>query len=292
MALTINRRYQRREVFGSRTLPVHAARTIHGDHNESPHDHDFVEMVVVTAGRAMHQTVNGIEPIKRGDAFILRPGMWHGYQQSSRLQIINLCFGYDLLGYELAWLMEDARMRRIFWNGAMGEKHRGVIRMQLDQTQFKNCCSALDQLAESLNTDGNRPAMQMGRLLVCLELLTAAIEMDDDAMPSKTLPAVVSRAVQMLEHDPGEDWHLGELAARLNIDPSYLSRLFKSNIGLPPMRYLARCRAERAASLLLRTHQNIGDIAAAVGWTDPIVFARRFRGHFGMTATQYRQRFG
>ena len=174
----------------------------------------------------------------------------------------------------------------------MGEKQRGVIRMQLDRVQYKKCCIALDQLAECLDTNVNRPAMHIGRLLVCLELLTAALDMDDHTLLSQTLPRVVGSAVRMLEQEPGEDWHLGALATRLNIDPSYLSRLFKSNIGLPPMRYLARCRAERAASLLLRTHQNIGDIAAAVGWPDPIVFARRFRGHFGMTATQYRQRFG
>ncbi|WP_233358643.1 helix-turn-helix domain-containing protein [Thermomonospora amylolytica] len=48
---------------------------------------------------------------------------------------------------------------------------------------------------------------------------------------------------------------------------------------------------ERAASLLLHTDQPITRIGQAVGWADQNYFARRFKAHYGLTATTYRRRF-
>ena len=58
------------------------------------------------------------------------------------------------------------------------------------------------------------------------------------------------------------------------------------------MAYVARCRAERAAALLIQSDEPIADIAVAVGWTDPVYFARRFHQHYGLAPREYRKRFG
>jgi AraC-like DNA-binding protein len=86
-------------------------------------------------------------------------------------------------------------------------------------------------------------------------------------------------------------WTLTELAAQVHLDPSYLVRLFKASTGLPPMAYLAQLRAEHAAALLLHTDQPITSISQAVGWPDQNYFARRFKAHYGLSATIYRARF-
>jgi AraC family L-rhamnose operon transcriptional activator RhaR len=67
--------------------------------------------------------------------------------------------------------------------------------------------------------------------------------------------------------------------------------LFKAATGLPPIAYLNRHRVEMAASLLLHTDEPITHIAKSVGWPDPNHFARRFRAHYGLSATTYRARF-
>jgi AraC family transcriptional regulator, L-rhamnose operon transcriptional activator RhaR len=95
----------------------------------------------------------------------------------------------------------------------------------------------------------------------------------------------------MLEADLTRRWTLTGLAAELHLTAGHLVRLFNAAPGLPPMAYLAQVRAERAALLLLHSDEPITGIGRAVGWPDQNYFARRFKAHYGLSATTYRNRF-
>lgn len=106
----------------------------------------------------------------------------------------------------------------------------------------------------------------------------------------QTHPAVLD-AMRMMEADPARQWTLTDLAHELHLAPGYLVRLFKSTTGLPPMAYLSRHRVELAADQLLHTDLPINRIGESVGWPDQNYFARRFKSHYGLSASSYRQRF-
>lgn len=53
--------------------------------------------------------------------------------------------------------------------------------------------------------------------------------------------------------------------------------------------YLHRVRVEEACKLLRRTDRKIADIARSVGYTDPELFAEKFRKHMNVTPSQYRK---
>jgi len=57
------------------------------------------------------------------------------------------------------------------------------------------------------------------------------------------------------------------------------------------MAYLAQVRAEHAAVMLLHSDEPVTSIGRAVGWPDQNYFARRFKAHYGLSATTYRKRF-
>ena len=105
-----------------------------------------------------------------------------------------------------------------------------------------------------------------------------------------THPAVLD-AMRLMEADPARHWTLTDLAGELHLAPGYLVRLFKSVTGLPPMAYLSRHRVELAADRLLHTELPISRIGESVGWPDQNYFARRFKSHYGLSASVYRQRF-
>ena len=55
--------------------------------------------------------------------------------------------------------------------------------------------------------------------------------------------------------------------------------------------FLAQVRAEHAAVLLPHSDKPVTGIGRAVGWPDQNYFARRFKAHYGLSATTYRKRF-
>ena len=70
--------------------------------------------------------------------------------------------------------------------------------------------------------------------------------------------------------------------------PSTWSGSFKRWVGMPPIAYANRRRAERAAILLSTTDDPVAAIGAHVGWPDPSHFSRRFRREFGVGPRTYR----
>jgi AraC-like DNA-binding protein len=56
------------------------------------------------------------------------------------------------------------------------------------------------------------------------------------------------------------------------------------------------CRQEfgtgtTAAEMLLHGDESMSEIGQTVGWPDQNYFARRFKAHFGLSGTTYRERF-
>lgn len=83
---------------------------------------------------------------------------------------------------------------------------------------------------------------------------------------------------------------LAQLADLTGYTENYLSKKFKSEIGLTPNEYIRRQRLERAALLLRTTQDDVQDISERLQFCSQSYFADHFRRLFQMTPTEYRQR--
>jgi YesN/AraC family two-component response regulator len=88
---------------------------------------------------------------------------------------------------------------------------------------------------------------------------------------------LVIRVQKYLADNYASDWDLSELAALFYVNSSYLSHIFKKKTGKTISAYIEDLRIQNACVLLRTTNISIGDIAAAVGYSDPNYFAKRFR---------------
>lgn len=289
----IRQRFRRDEVFARGSPLIHARRAVVNGTADA-HDHDFMEVALMLHGRGMHRTSKGAEPIRPGDVFILRPGAWHAYENCHDLEVFNCGFDAELLQHELAWLFEDQRLNFLLWSGPLAPGQNGLVTLRLGKKSIASCHARLEELERTIHRPPAGPQIAgLGRLLLFFDELARAV---DDHLPKGVAEtarphSAVLRGMRWLEAELAREWTLDELAGTLRINRSYLVRLFKAHTGLAPMAYLARCRAERAATLLLRSTRPISIIATEVGWTDPNYFARRFKQHLGMPASTYRLRF-
>lgn len=80
-----------------------------------------------------------------------------------------------------------------------------------------------------------------------------------------------------------------ELADVCGISRSHLSRSFVAASGQPLADHVAAVRLERAQDMLRSGDRTMAEIAAALGYATPSVFAAAFRRMTGRTPSQYRK---
>lgn len=282
---------ERGHVFVQDHAPMRAERyVLNGSYR--PHDHQFVEIAVISGGTGTHRTLYGEQALQRGTAIVLRPGMWHAYISCDALVVCNCYVGEEVMLRELNWAYNDVLLGRLFRNLPLSLDHEGVPVVAVETPRLAPCLAHFERLV-SLSAHDAPPerAELLGHLLLFLTPIAHAVGAHDPTLTCKSVSAAVLHCIHLIERDPARSWSLNDFAAAVGLNPSHFSRLFTRSTGLPPMAYLVRWRLERAAAMLIQSDRPIHDIGAEVGWLDANLFARRFRAHFGESASAYRIRF-
>ncbi len=83
--------------------------------------------------------------------------------------------------------------------------------------------------------------------------------------------------------------YLDLIAQRVNMNPKYLSRVFKNKVGITITEYISMVRISKAKELLVKTNMKIEDIGTAVGFENRTTFFRLFKKIEGMPPNRYRK---
>lgn len=94
-----------------------------------------------------------------------------------------------------------------------------------------------------------------------------------------------------MQADVRGELSLGEFAQSVNLSVWRLCHIFKSDVGMPPMRYLRLMRMERAKDLLESSFLSVKEIAYRVGMNDESHFVRDFKSTYGSSPACYRAQF-
>jgi YesN/AraC family two-component response regulator len=110
---------------------------------------------------------------------------------------------------------------------------------------------------------------------------------------NSTLPQptamLVKQASVYIQQNYARSFSLEELSQTIGVSKSYLSRIFKLDMGISPWDYLNRLRIQKSKELLLLTEESITEVAAEVGYEDVGYFGRVFREILGVSPRAYRQ---
>lgn len=81
------------------------------------------------------------------------------------------------------------------------------------------------------------------------------------------------------------------IAEHFHYNPNYLSRQFKSKIGMSLQRYINLVKITKAKDLLSSTRKSIREISLSIGIEDEKYFMRLFKKTEGMTPSEFRKAF-
>jgi AraC family transcriptional regulator len=110
---------------------------------------------------------------------------------------------------------------------------------------------------------------------------------------SSELPACrLRRVTQYIQENLRRELRLAELSALVHMSPYHFARLFKRSTGVPPHKFLVRCRIDEARALLAARTAPIAEISRSVGFRTPSHFTTTFRRITGTTPSAYRSSGG
>jgi transcriptional regulator GlxA family with amidase domain len=110
----------------------------------------------------------------------------------------------------------------------------------------------------------------------------------EDSLRVDNLDPRVRRVITLMELHLAEPVRLEQLARSVNISPSYLTHLFRRDVGRSPAQYWRDVRLQRAHDLLQSSFLSVKQVMAAVGWNDPSHFNRDFRRKHGVCPSAVR----
>ena len=99
----------------------------------------------------------------------------------------------------------------------------------------------------------------------------------------------MQKILRFIEEHFSEDITLSDLSASANISKSECSRCFKISMDTTPYKYLTEYRLSKAAQLLGKTNEPVGNIAAAVGFHQMSHFGKCFKEKTGYSPKEYRE---
>jgi transcriptional regulator GlxA family with amidase domain len=102
----------------------------------------------------------------------------------------------------------------------------------------------------------------------------------------------VAEIQQFIADHPAADLSVEALARRAVMSPRNFARVFRSETGIPPGRYVEQIRIETARRLLEEGDLSVEAVARAAGFGSHETLRRSFINTFGIPPGEYRRRFG
>ncbi len=87
-------------------------------------------------------------------------------------------------------------------------------------------------------------------------------------------------------------FNIEKLCYDVGISHAHLLRLFKKEYGITVIRYVIKKRIELACELLQNSDLSVGEVCFSCGFSDEIHFIKTFKKEMGVSALNYRKKFG
>lgn len=99
--------------------------------------------------------------------------------------------------------------------------------------------------------------------------------------------AMIERLIVELNKSYMDPWSIASMAQYCHLSSDYFSHQFKENTGSSPIQFLYNLRIEKAKELLLTEGLTVSEVAALVGYKDPLYFSRIFKKATGVSPKRF-----
>lgn len=251
------------------------------------HKHNFLELVYVLDGEAIHSINDSSMTITKGDYFLIDYDVFHQYDPlpGSTLKIINCMFVPQLIDETL----HDCQR---FENVA--ENYLVNFTFHAMRTPDKFMCHDSDGyiLKRFMDMKEEYEKKEVGyqemiRSLL-IQVLISSMRQLQLPTPSDFEDDMVKRIIEYVNEYYYLKLSLNDITKNSNYALSSISTIFKNQTGYTFRDYVKTVRIRESCRMLATTNKKVVEIATTVGYPDIKFFNKTFKEIMGMSPNQYR----
>ena len=247
------------------------------------HLHSYMEFFQLKSGSCTYH-VNGKEfRLSPGDIFIAAPGESHRtrYEGTAACERTIIYCDTAVLGEEYLSSHKDL-MDKLSVSGKIL-----VVKKGLEQ---------IERLMDVMLTENNLPddysfenlVLLFKQILIWVQRYGIFISEQIDS--GTDFDETIEATMKLVAEEYANNISLADVAARINLSPTYLSKKFRLVTGKTFSEYVNYIRLRQATQMLLTTDDSITEIATKCGYNSSNYFKDCFRKKFGVSPRTYKNR--
>ena len=264
-------------------VTIHRQFCHYNKSSQNPHDHEFIELAYCYEGEGV-QILDGREyPMSRGTLLFLNYGQSHSFYSEYGMRYYDFLLTPSFISESLITSVDALSLLSLATFSDMQPSDiPPIIRMSgREMLETEYIAERMDR-EFSAKKPGYR-AVISGYMTVIFSMLFRKMTLPDESDGTASKRFDAAGVIGYIEEHLSEKISLSELARRSFYNPSYFSRLFKEYTGQSLTDFIHKKRMEWAAGLLESTDKSIGQISAAVGYSDIKQFYKQFKQYTGST---------
>jgi AraC-like DNA-binding protein len=245
------------------------------------HRHDFFEPCYVVSGRGDFYHGEQHFPLRKGDLFIAKPGVFHEIT-SLETRDLHLLFTTFALAEAREARTRDSFQDETVWQFLKG--HRVIARRQEHIADMFRC---LFTMTGSPRLANRRVFLKEQMRLLILQVMAALADCEG-ARAGAVAPGKMESVLQRIDIRLSDPLAVGELARESGMAERSLRRLFHDKLGRSVSAEIQERRIRKAVSLLPLRELSISSIGEQIGIQDPGQFSRLFKKIVGISPREFR----
>lgn len=228
----------------------------------------------MTAGRGRIQIGTKSYPIQEGMLFYLRPGEQHMIEPSAELpaNFLTVHFSYATVDWnDGKWVIAEEPET---FNMSSAQLLKDYYQMEDVFKRLVDCWYA------------KLPRYEFVAKTIFQQLLTSISATRHRQDQNYAISLKVERVIQHMHEQLRGKVTLSELAALVQLSPTYLSRMFKETTGYSVIEYFNKMKMDKAKELMVEGQSKMKEIARALGFADEFYFSRLFKQLEGISPSE------
>lgn len=248
------------------------------------HSHDHIEIAFILSGKGRYKIDDELYLVEEGDLLILNPGVHHqALMDRSGKPTLEFFVGFTDIAFR-----EMLPNRFEIPDGPILHT-TGDLRQKL--VRIISGMEAENEILRQGRYFMLRAYLVQMILLIIREQSAPLTQYKGYEFESAGKKYVVEQIINYFSDHYAEKISLDQIAENMYLSPFYISRIFKSETGDTPIRYLIDIRLEHAKEILESgNYTSIQEVAAQVGYDDAYHFSKLFKKKYDIPPSKIKRK--